>query len=95
MAKEIYDAILKDGKFYCGKCGESLGVWDEYLQITYKGESYTQFIRRCKRKGCNAKSHYEIKLKVNLDSDKFVFPFEECKKIKEEKKTFKEGENDD
>jgi hypothetical protein len=45
MAKnEVLEAVIKDGKLYCGKCGEPLGIRDKYSEIAYEGEKYTQFI---------------------------------------------------
>jgi hypothetical protein len=92
MAKnEVLEAVIKDGKLYCGKCGEPLGIRDKYSEIAYEGEKYTQFIKLCSMKGCHAKSHYELRMSINK-REIFIFPFEECKKIKEEKKVFKEEE---
>jgi hypothetical protein len=93
IKNEIYDAVIKDGQLYCS-CGNPLGNCSDYYEVNVNGGRFTLFERYCSSPKCRIKSHYELKLSINK-REIFVFPLNECKKIKEEKKTFKEGENDD
>jgi transposase-like protein len=92
MAKnEILEAVLKDGKLYCPSCGSPLGNVSDYYEVDVNGERFTLFQRYCSKSKCRTQSHYELKL--TLDSREIkAFPLSECKKIKEEKKVFKEDE---
>jgi hypothetical protein len=90
MAKnEILEAVLKDGKLYCGKCGEPLGRIEDYNLIDHLGEKLVLFTRYCTKKGCTAKSQYQLRLTLT-DREIFNYPMCECKKIKSEKVTFQE-----
>lgn len=92
MAKnEVLEAVIKDGKLYCGKCGEPLGNCADYQEIEHEGERVTQFVRYCSSPKCRIKSHYELRLSVNK-REVFVFPLNECKKIKKETVEFHESE---
>jgi hypothetical protein len=86
---EVLEAVIKDGRLYCGKCGKPLGRIEDYCSVDHFGERLILFTRYCTKKGCIAKSNYQIKLTLD-DREVFNYPLSECKKIKSERVIYQE-----
>ena len=87
----MQDAVIKDGKLFCSKCGSPLGKVKDCSLVTVDGENYIQFIRHCSNIKCDELSHYETIITLE-DRKVFVFPQEDIRKVKEENKKEKESE---
>ena len=87
----MQDAVIKDGKLFCSKCGSPLGKVKDCSLVTVDGENYIQFIRHCSNIKCDELSHYETIITLE-DRKVFVFSQENIKKVKEENKKEKVSE---
>ena len=85
----MLDAVIRDGKLFCSKCGNLLGGTKDCSLVSVNGETYIQFIRECSNIKCGEQSHYETIHTIN-DRKVFVFQQEDIKKVKEENKKVSE-----